>query len=165
VNDQLIGDNIYLFDKIVDSWVGGYVTIVFLRNGLMECLKVDVRDAIKENKISKFALLSGGVFHDVTPFIRHQAHIAGHGVYLSQVADGSSLGDLGTGTDSRPTKFIVMIEALDGKPTRNLEEFIQVIRELIRDESQKEFHTCSLNTSQPRRVLSGNHPLSRCSVP
>lgn len=63
MNDQLIGDNMYLFDKIVDQWVGGFVTCTFFRCGKQMTLKIQVRDAIKENKIQRFALLAGGVRH------------------------------------------------------------------------------------------------------
>lgn len=76
--------------------------------------------------------------------MRNAVEIGCRGVYLSQVAIGSSLTDVGSGTDKYPTKFVVMIEEVDGKPTRNLDEFVKAVREITSDESKKQFYTCAL---------------------
>jgi len=129
INNTLIGNNLYLFDKLVDESVGSPVTLVVYRNGVEHSFQIEVQD-VEKMKVRKFALFAGGVFHDLIPRLRSRFAIHSEGVFLGQVTKGSSLADLGEGTDEHPTGYIVVLEEFHGIKTRSLEEFISAVKEI-----------------------------------
>jgi hypothetical protein len=129
VNGEVIGNNLYLFDKLVDSCTGSQVDLVIYRNGSQMNFKVDVADA-ESHKITKFALYAGGIFHNLTPVLRSRFNIAGPGVFLTQVTKGSSLSCLGEGSSKHPTSYIVVLEEICGMRTHNVDEFVEAVTKI-----------------------------------
>lgn len=141
VNDILIGNNLYLFDRIVDQNVGRDVKLTIVRNGKEHTIEVAVED-VEALKVRKFALFAGGIFHDITPALRSKFNILAHGTFLNQVSPGSCLSDLGDGTAKHPESYVVVIEELCGVKTPTLEHFIEAVRQLG---SKKEVYALTRN--------------------
>jgi hypothetical protein len=121
-----------LFDKLVDANVGREVSLTVYRNGKRFSHTVAVVDAEK-TKIEKFALFAGGVLHDLTPELRRTCGIESDGTFLSQANPGTSFSELGSGIGFRmpdPCHGVVVIEAVNGIPTPNLDAFIEAVRPL-----------------------------------
>lgn len=129
LNGELIGSNLYLFDKLVDSKTSSQVELVVWRNGAKLTFNVPV-DSAEASKITKFALFAGGVFHDLTPMLRSRFMITGPGLYLTQVSKGSCLSDLGEGSAKHPTSFVVVVEEICGMTTNCLDDFIAAVNKL-----------------------------------
>ncbi len=55
----MIGDNMYLFDKLIDQKVGQSVEVTVIRNGEIVTQSVPVND-VEQHKVKKFALFAGG---------------------------------------------------------------------------------------------------------
>ena len=127
VDGAWIGDDIYLFDKLVDAKAGGKVAIELMRNGRPITVKLPVRDAEAE-KVRRFALFAGGVVQDTTLDQRLALNIEGNGVFMPQAEKGSSFADLGR--EGSPTKYLVLIESVNGVPTPDLDAFIKVVSPL-----------------------------------
>lgn len=122
-----IGDDVYLFDKLVDARVGKTIVLKVVRNGKTIEVKLPVADAEK-TKIRSFALFAGGVLHDVTPEQRLRLNIADDGVFLTQAEKGSSLS--GLGREGSHTKYLLLIQGVNGTRTPSLESFIRTVRPL-----------------------------------
>lgn len=60
LEDQIIGDNLYIFDKLVDHKVDSTVNIVVYRNGQQKIDNIPVSD-VEKTKVCKFALFAGGI--------------------------------------------------------------------------------------------------------
>ena len=69
VNGEKIGDDLYRFDRIVDSRTGDAVDIEAVRNGRRFKARLAVRDA-ETAKVNRFVQFAGGVFQEQTPDIR-----------------------------------------------------------------------------------------------
>jgi len=80
---KLIGDDVYSFDKIVDSHTGEKVRLTLVRGGNTVRLKLPVEDA-EAAKLGSFALFAGGVLHDITPELRLSYNIDAEGVFSAR---------------------------------------------------------------------------------
>jgi len=113
VDGQTIGDNLYLFDKLVDAKVGQSVEVTVIRNGQTVTSSIPITDVEKE-KVKKFALFAGGVFHDTSLLIREKFEVFSQGVFLSHVNKGSCLSGLGSEAKDQPMSYATVIEEISG---------------------------------------------------
>lgn len=127
VDGRWVGDDVYLFDKLVDELVGKKVSLTVLRNGRTLVVRLPVEDA-EEGKVRTFALFAGGVVQSISPEHRLALNIEGEGVLLPQAERGSSFADLGR--EGAPTKYLLVIESVNGVPTPDLDRFIEVAKGL-----------------------------------
>jgi len=130
LDGEMIGDNLYLFDKLVDNKVGQTVDITVYRNGAKLSFTIGVED-VEKSKVKKFALFAGGVFHDITSYVRGKFETHGEGVFLSHVVKGSCLTGLGSEVKDQPMSYATVIEEISGFPTPNLEAFITAVKHLL----------------------------------
>ncbi|MFQ5930193.1 MAG: trypsin-like peptidase domain-containing protein [Acidobacteriota bacterium] len=129
VEGRMVGDDLYLLDKIIDAKVGEEVSLMVYRNGTKSFHQVRVLDGEK-TKVREFALFAGGVLHDLTPELRREYEIDTDGTFLSQAKVGTSFSELGVGTLDQKTSFAVVVEEVNGIPTPNLGSFIRAVRPL-----------------------------------
>jgi S1-C subfamily serine protease len=130
LDGELIGDNIYLFDKLVDAKVGSTVDLTIYRNGKRLTFNLQVED-VERTKVKKFALFAGGVFHDITSYVRGKFETPCDGVFLSHVVKGSCLTGLGSEIKDQPMAYATVIEEISGHPTPNLDAFIEAIKQIL----------------------------------
>lgn len=129
VDGQWIGDDLYRFDRIVDSKAGGEVAIGAYRNGKSFEVRLPVGEA-EASKITKFARFGGGVLHDPTPELRLDNNISASGVFLSQAEAGSSFSTLGNELGRGSQRYLTLVEGVNGIPTPDLEAFVAAVRPL-----------------------------------
>ena len=115
-----LGDDLYKFDRIVDGKTGGAVELRAVRNGREFTAKLAVKDA-EAMKTARFAQFAGGVFQDLTPELRYPGAVETAGVFLGRTDPGSSMSGVGSG---------VIIVAVNGTPTPDLDAFIAAARPL-----------------------------------
>ncbi|MBI3298381.1 MAG: trypsin-like peptidase domain-containing protein [Elusimicrobia bacterium] len=127
VEGRWVGDDVYLFDKLVDEKVGKKAALSVLRNGRPLVVRLPVEDA-EAWKVRQFVLFAGGVVHATTPEHRLALNIESDGVFLPQAEKGSSFSDLGR--EGSPTKYLLLIESVNGVPTPDLDRFVEVVRGL-----------------------------------
>jgi len=151
LDGQLIGDNIYLFDKLIDEKVGQTVDISTYRNGEKMTFNIHVED-VEKTKVKKFALFAGGVFHDITSYVRGKFETHGEGVFLSHVVKGSCLTGLGSEIKDQPMSYATVLEEISGHPTPNLEAFICAVKKLLASE-KRHINVLSRNLRDYRTCL------------
>lgn len=127
LDGRWVGDDIYLFDKLVDEQVGRKVALTILRNGRTLVVRLPVENA-EDGKVRSFALFAGGVIQSLSPDHRLALNIEGDGVLLPQAERGSSFADLGR--EGAPTKYLLVLEGVNGVPTPDLDRFIEVAKTL-----------------------------------
>jgi hypothetical protein len=143
LDGHMIGDNQYLFDKLVDQKVDSTVEITIYRNGTKQKHQIPVSDAEKL-KITKFVLFAGGIFHDISVSVRAKFEVHVQGTFLSHVIKGSCLHDLGTGSDNHPTSYATVIEEVSGIPTPDLDSFVAAVQSLV-EKGQKHIYVLCRN--------------------
>ena len=119
INGELI-TTLLRVDEILDESVGKEITIVTHRNGKDVENKVTVQD-LHSITPSKFVDINGAIFQNVGYLIAQSFCSRVKGVY---VCDGAPIIE---NTDSQ-----ILLE-VDGKPTPDLDTFLQVMRELPND--------------------------------
>ena len=124
VDGMLIGDSLYAFDRQVDAKMGRDVSLRIVRDAKEMRIRLHAGDAEKD-KIHRFALFGGAVLHDWTPMLQYKYNTTSEGVCMIQAEPGSSLSGVGNADKDAPKQRRVVIEAIDGHPTPNLETFIQ----------------------------------------
>ncbi len=127
VGDQLIGDNLYLFDKLIDQHVNRTVKFTVLRRKEEVVVALPVLD-LEEQKPKKFVWFGGGTFQTITAEFRRRLHYGGDGVFMNSVRIGSAFSPLGVYDEKHPTARRVIIKELDGKEIRDLDDFIKAAR-------------------------------------
>lgn len=120
VNGEKIGDDLYRFDRLVDSRTGDAVEIEAVRNGRRFKARLAVRDA-EAAKVNRFVQFAGGVFQEQTPDIRLHGGFETDGVFLGRADPGSPMSGVSSYT---------LIEGINGTPTPDLNAFIAVVRTL-----------------------------------
>ncbi|UCF93811.1 MAG: trypsin-like peptidase domain-containing protein [Desulfobacterales bacterium] len=128
LNGALLGDNLYLFDALLDANVEKKVRLEVFRSGKPLGIEVYVED-IEKQKICRFVRFAGAIFHDITPQLRRVYDFAGDGVNMSCATDGSSLAHLGY-RDKKNRFFRVIVSEFNGKPLKNLDDFIEACAEI-----------------------------------
>ena len=129
VGTQLIGDNLYLFDKLIDERVGQNVRLTVLRRKEAIDVELPVLN-LEEQKTKEFLLFGGGTFQDITAQIRKQLNYKDDGVFMNNVQIGSAFSSLGVHDARRPTARRVIIKELDGREIRSLDDFINAARNI-----------------------------------
>ena len=122
IDDELIRDDLYTFDAILDRNVGESVSLEVYRNG--EHLKLDVPvEDLEAKKVRRFVRFGGAVFHDITPQLRRMLFLEADGVYLPHAAAGSSFSRVGLQERSGNSKVVIL--DVNGKQIRNLDDFME----------------------------------------
>lgn len=134
VDGKTIGDNLYLFDRLVDGKTGGKVEIRYHRLGKPEKALLDVRD-VEAAKIRKFLLFGGGTLHDLTHSLKLYYDIRVEGVYLAQASPGSTMDNIGKSSSKVLDRKGVVITAIAGEPVKTLDDAIRVVKGLRDDQS------------------------------
>jgi len=130
VRNQLIGDNLYLFDRLVDKQVNQTIKLTVLRREGEVVAQLPVQD-LEAQKTEKFVLFGGGTFQDITTRFRWVTGYAGHGIFMNTVRPGTAFASLGIASDDdNATKRVVVIRGLNGKPVHDLNDFIRVAEEI-----------------------------------
>jgi S1-C subfamily serine protease len=127
VADQLIGDNLYLFDKLIDLYVNRPVKLTVLRREKAITVEVSVVD-LERQKIKEFALFGGGTFQDITMEIRRQLNYGGKGVFMNSARIGSAFSPFGVYEEKNPTARRVIVRELNGQEIKGLDDFVQAAR-------------------------------------
>ncbi len=122
INNQLIRDDLYTFDAILNQNVGKDVSLEIYRNGEHLILNVPVED-LEERKVQRFVRFGGAVFHDITPQLRRLLYLEADGVYLPHAAAGSSFSRVGVQERNGNSKVVIL--NINGKQIRNLDDFIE----------------------------------------
>lgn len=122
-----IGDDVYSFDRLVDARVGGEIALTVARNGKVREVRLPVRDA-EADKVGSFALFAGGVIHELTSDQRLRFSLTHRGVFLNQAEKGSTLS--GLGREGSHTKYLVLIQGVNGVPTPDMAAFLGAVRDL-----------------------------------
>ncbi len=122
IDRELIRDDLYTFDAILNRNVGRDVTLEIFRNGENLKLNVPVED-LEAKKVRRFVRFGGAVFHDITPQLRRLLFLEADGVYLSHAAAGSSFSRVGLQERNGNSKVVIM--DINGKQIRNLDDFIE----------------------------------------
>ncbi len=125
INDELIRDDLYTFDAILNNNVGQDVTLNIYRNGENLSIDVPVED-LEKKKVERFVRFGGGVFHDITPQLRGLLYLEADGVYLPHAAPGSSFSRVGVQERNGNSKVVIL--NINGKQIRNLDDFIQACK-------------------------------------
>jgi len=131
VGDQLIGDNLYLFDKLIDKSIDQKIKLTVLRREGEKVLELPVHDLEKE-KTKRFVLFGGGTFQDIATDFRRMMNYGGDGIFMNHVRAGSAFASLGRHEEDEPTTRKVVIRELNGTRIRSLDDFIRAGQE-IRD--------------------------------
>jgi S1-C subfamily serine protease len=122
LNNRLLGDDLYLFDKTLDANVGKSVAIDLFRCGKLLRVDVAVKD-LEHQKIRRFVYFGGAVFHEITPRLRWHNDFEGDGIYLSYAAEGSSFSRLGLRDENTLTLSVIITE-INGHAVQNLNDFL-----------------------------------------
>ena len=122
IDDELIKDDLYTFDAILNRNVTENVTLEIYRNG--ENLKLDVPvEDLEAKKVRRFVRFGGAVFHDITPQLRRILFLEADGVYLPHADAGSSFSRVGLQERNGNSKVVIL--DINGKQIRNLDDFIE----------------------------------------
>ena len=122
INKELIKDDLYTFDALLNRNVGKDVTLDIYRNGENLSLDVPVED-LEAKKVRRFVRFGGAVFHDITPQLRRLLFLEADGVYLPHAAAGSSFSRVGLQERNGNSKVVIL--DINGKQIRNLDDFIE----------------------------------------
>lgn len=125
INDEIIRDDLYTFDAILNQNVGKEVTLDIYRNGENLNLKVPVEN-LEKKKVQRFVRFGGAVFHDITPQLRRLLYLEADGVYLPHAAAGSSFSRVGVQERNGNSKVVIL--DINGKQIRNLDDFIEACK-------------------------------------
>ncbi len=121
INEQLIKDELYTFDAVLNQHVGKNVSLDIYRNGENLRLDVPVED-LELKKVRRFVRFGGAVFHDITPQLRRMLYLEADGVYLPHAVAGSSFSRVGLQERNGNSKVVIL--NINGKQIRNLDDFI-----------------------------------------
>jgi len=128
INGQAIGDNLYLADKLVNEALEkGSVEVTVMRAGKEIKANLGIEDA-QTQKVRTFALYAGGVFQSLTPELRRRFGFTAqdHGAFLVFAKNGATFSGLGNSLEEGGESYAILVSALDGHPTRDLESFMKV---------------------------------------
>jgi S1-C subfamily serine protease len=127
VEEQLIGDNLYLFDRIIDQNVSRAVKLTVLRRNEAVVVELPVLD-LERQKTKKFVLFGGGTFQDIAAEFRMRFNYDGDGVFMNSVQIGSAFSSLGVYDGKDPAARRVIIKELNGKQIRDVDDFVTIAR-------------------------------------
>ncbi len=128
VNDEVLRDDLYRFDQLLNAAVGDSVSLTVYRNGERMDVAVPVSD-MEQSKVRRFVQFAGATIHEITPKLRAFFAFPGDGVSMSYAPQGSSLSSIGL-NDPDLGNPMVIISEFAGRPVRNLDDFIAAARGL-----------------------------------
>lgn len=117
VNGELLTQFVRL-DDILDSSVGKTIRLLVQRGGKNVDVELEVGD-LHDITPDRFVTVSGGIFHNLSYQQSRLYAIATRGVYVCEAAGSFKL-------ESTLSGWI--IDSVDKRPTRNLDEFIEVMK-------------------------------------
>jgi len=123
LNGELLRDDLYRFDAILNGHVGRSVALDVYRHGKPLRIEVQVDDMEKE-KVRRFVRFAGAVFHDITTSLRRRLDFEADGVYMSYASRGSSFAHLGR--RAKNGALSVIVSEMNGLPIRNLDDFYEI---------------------------------------
>ncbi len=112
----VIGDDSYLFDKVMDGAAGGEAPLVVSRRGEILPVRTPVADA-QDLKVARFLAFSGGVFTPYTPEMRLAYGYEGEGALLVRADRGSPFFRAGAKSEE---DHRVLFTELDGRLVTSL---------------------------------------------
>ncbi|MCI5140721.1 MAG: hypothetical protein D3909_03130 [Candidatus Electrothrix sp. ATG1] len=126
LNEQLLRDDLYTFDAILNSHVGQSVKLDIYRHGKLLQVETVVEDLEKE-KIRRFVRFAGAVFHKITPPLRGMTGFAENGVYMPYADQGSSFSQLTKIRRNTPHSFTskAIISEINGQVIHNLDDLVK----------------------------------------
>ena len=127
INGQLIGDDLYEFDKVLNGSVNGDVGLDIYRHGKSMGISLPVED-LEQKKVQRFVRFAGSIFHDITPQLRRLLYYEGDGVYMPNADAGSSFSR--TGQRERNGNSKVVILEINGREIQDLDAFIDACQEI-----------------------------------
>jgi len=127
LNGELLRDDLFRYDRILDAHVGKTVSVTLYRNGTPLEVEAPVFD-METHKIRRFARFAGGIFHDVTDNLREEVFIETEGCFMPFAVEGSSFSR--AGVRDRQGNSKVLILALNGVPIRNLDDFVKAAKNI-----------------------------------
>jgi S1-C subfamily serine protease len=128
-----LGENLYLFDQMVDRLVGKTARLTISRNGRTFDVALPVSNA-QEGLPRRFALYAGATFHDVTMANAIKFNIPRTGVFMSQASPGTTFERLGELVDKTVNNRLVIVHQVDEMPTPKLSAFVEAVRSLKQGE-------------------------------
>ena len=127
INGKLIRDELYTFDAILNESVGQNVMLDIYRNGEAMSVEMPVED-LELKKIRRFVRFAGSIFHDITPSLRRMLYFEADGVYLTHADAGSSFSRIGLRERNGNSKVVIL--EINGRPIRDLDEFVDACKEI-----------------------------------
>ncbi len=125
INDELIRDDLYTFDAILNQNVEKNINLDVYRNGENLSLDIPVED-LEAKKVRRFVRFGGAVFHDITPQLRRILFLEADGVYLPHAVAGSSFSRVGLQERNGNSKVVIL--DINGKQIRNLDDFVDACK-------------------------------------
>ena len=119
VNGELLTSFVKL-DAILDSSVGGYVDLMIQRGGEEKEVRLNVGD-LHTITPDRFVTVAGGSFHNLSYQQARLYAIAVKGVYVCEAAGSFKMENTLSGW---------IIDAVDQKPTPDLDSFIEVVKSI-----------------------------------
>ncbi len=137
VDGVIIGEDSYLFDKLMDGKAGGEAEIEVARNGSTGTLKVPVAEA-HSAKVLRFISFSGGIFTPYTIGARLETGENSDGVLMVRADKGSPFYRSGPGP--------VLFTSLNGEKTKDIAAFERIISG-IKDKALINFVSINLGSA------------------
>ncbi len=134
IDGELVKDNLYLMEKLLNKKVGANAEAVVIREGKLKTLSVKVVD-LNKDKITKFVRGAGAVFHDINQMIQAQFKYPAKGVFMSYVQQGYDLYNYGYDAlndegKEAPGRRYLIIESIGGNHIDNIDEFIKILKDV-----------------------------------
>ncbi len=127
IDGELIRDDLYGLDAMLNQRVGQTVQLQVYRNGAPLQCEVPVEN-LEHQKVSEFLLFAGAVFHDITPRLRRVLYFDDEGVFMSFADPGSSFSRIGQLARSGNAK--VVVQEINGMPIRHLSDMVTACNQI-----------------------------------
>ncbi|MCW5203158.1 trypsin-like peptidase domain-containing protein [Desulfobulbus sp. US4] len=131
LNEQLLRDDLYTFDAILNSHVGQTVELDIYRHGKLLQVETVVED-LEEEKIRRFVRFAGAIFHKITPSLRRMTGFAENGVYMPYADQGSSFSQLTMIRRNTPHSFTskAIISEINGQAINNIDDLAKACQQI-----------------------------------
>ena len=126
-NNEIIKDDLYTFDAVLNQNVGKSVNLDIYRNGENLSIDIPVED-LEAKKVTRFVRFGGAILHDITPQLRRILFLEADGVYLPHAERGSSFSRVGVQERNGNSKIVIL--DINGKQIRNLDDFIEACKSI-----------------------------------
>ena len=127
INNEIIKDDLYTFDAVLNQNVGKSVNLDIYRNGENLSINIPVED-LEAKKVTRFVRFGGAILHDITPQLRRILFLEADGVYLPHAERGSSFSRVGVQERNGNSKIVIL--DINGKQIRSLDDFIEACKSI-----------------------------------